>query len=75
MGNGDIEVEEEVEVEVPVFDEDGNPVYDEEGNQVYEIITETQTTTQEATKYSVIIPDTSTLAEARNKLQNILNGN
>jgi len=75
MGNGDVEIEEEVEVEVPIVDEDGNPVLDEEGNQMYETVIEKQTTTQEATKYSVVIPDTSTLNEARSKLQNILNGN
>ena len=33
---------EEVEVEVPVTDEDGNPVVDEDGNEVTETVTQTQ---------------------------------
>ncbi len=75
MGNGDTITEEEVEVERPVLDEEGNPVFDENGEQVFEIITEMQEVTTTAQEYSVIIPDESTMNEARNKIQAILNGN
>ena len=73
MGNGDYEVEEEVEVEVPVVDEEGNPVYDEEGNQLIEIVTETQTVTHEAQTYAVFIPDDSSVQNAINAINEIMN--
>ena len=73
MGSGDYEVEEEVEVEVPVVDEEGNPVYDEEGNQLIEIVTETQTVTHEAQTYAVFIPDDSSVQNAINAINDIMN--
>lgn len=73
MGSGDYEVEEEVEVEVPVVDEEGNPVYDEEGNQLIEIVTETQTVTHEAQTYAVFIPDDSSVQNAINAINEIMN--
>ena len=73
MGNGDYEAEEEVEVEVPVVDEEGNPVYDEEGNQLVEIVTELQTVTHEAQTYSVFIPDDSAVSNAIKMIKEIIN--
>ena len=73
MGNGDYEAEEEVEVEVPVYDEEGNPVYDEEGNQLVEIVTEIQTVTHEAQTYSVFIPDSSSVQNAIKLINEIMN--
>lgn len=73
MGNGDYEAEEEVEVEVPVVDEEGNPVYDEEGNQLFEIVTEVQTVTHEAQTYSVFIPDSSSVRNAIQMINEIIN--
>ncbi|MBQ1523357.1 MAG: LCP family protein, partial [Erysipelotrichaceae bacterium] len=73
MGNGDYEVEEEVEIEVPVVDEEGNPVYDEEGNQLIEIVTETQTVTHEAQTYAVFIPDDASVQNAINAINEIVN--
>lgn len=73
MGSGDYEVEEEVEVEVPVVDEEGNPVYDEEGNQLIEIVTETQTVTHEAQTYAVFIPDEASVQNAINAINEIMN--
>ena len=73
MGSGDYEVEEEVEVEVPVVDEEGNPVYDEEGNQLIEIVTETQTVTHEAQTYAVFIPDDASVQNAINAINEIMN--
>ena len=72
MGNGDYEAEEEVEVEVPVVDEEGNPVYDEEGNQLVEIVTEVQTVTHEAQTYSVFIPDDSAVSNAIKMINEII---
>ena len=73
MGSGDYEVEEEVEVEVPVVDEEGNPVYDEEGNQLVEIVTETQTVAHEAQTYAVFIPDDASVQNAINAINEIMN--
>ena len=73
MGNGDYETEEEVEVEVPVLDEEGNPVYDEEGNQIFEIVTEMQMVTHEAGTYYVLIADSTSIQNAVSAINGILN--
>ena len=72
MGNSDVEIEEEVEVEVLIVDEEGNPILDEDGNEQYEIRVEKQKTTQEARTFSVLIPYNNDVSEAKSLIQQIM---
>ena len=72
MGNSDVEIEKEVEVEKLIVDEEGNPILDEDGNEQYEIITEKQKTTQEARTFSVLIPYNNDVNEAKSLIRQIM---